>query len=100
MMGLRTSTLLGVALAALAVWVVMATNPAERIERSCQPVLWAGNVMTSLTALTVPQYQDHVDEGFQSADYACRYTVWRLFYEEAWLERTGRESVNEPEVER
>lgn len=98
MMGIRGSTLLGIALAALVAWVAVATDPQERIERACQPVLWTGNVMTSLTALTVPQYQDHVDSGFESADYACRYTVWRLFYEQEWLEANGE--VSEPDDRR
>lgn len=93
MMGARGSTLIGVAILVWVAWIVLATNSEARIERTCQPVLWAGNIATSLTQLTFNEYQDSVQESFESADYACRFTVWRLLYEENWKEsQEGDES--------
>lgn len=86
MFAMRGSTLIGVAMLVWVVWIVLATNSQGRIERGCQPVLWAGNVVTSLTQLTVSQYQDSVHEFFLSTDYACRFTLWRLLHEESWQE--------------
>lgn len=86
MMGVRGSTLIGVAILVWVAWIVLATDSEARIERTCQPVLWFGNVATSLTQLTFNEYQDSVQESFESADYACRFTVWRLLHEDAWIE--------------
>lgn len=88
MLGIRTTTIVGVALLAWITWIVLATSHDERIERTCQPTLWLGNITTSLVALTVPDYQDQVERAFDSIDYACRYTVWRLIYEDDYLKGT------------
>lgn len=95
MMGLRGSTLIGAALLVWVAWIVLATGHDERIERTCQPVLWVGNVFTSLVALTASDYQDTVEGAFESADYGCRYTVWRLVYEDDYLKAVeAEESAN------
>ena len=72
-------------------WIVMATSNTARIERFCQPVLWTGNIATSITALTVSKYQDNVEEAFNSFDYGCRYSVWRLLFEESWIDEKEAE---------
>ncbi|EHA15295.1 hypothetical protein HAL1_12289 [Halomonas sp. HAL1] len=96
MMAMRGSTLIGVAILVWVAWIVLATDSSERIERTCQPVLWFGNVATSLTQLTFPKQQETVHETFESADYACRFTVWRLLHEDAWIEtHKGNESSDE-----
>lgn len=97
MMAMRGSTLIGVAILVWVAWIVLATDSSERIERTCQPALWFGNVATSLTQLTFPKYQESVHETFESADYACRFTVWRLLHEDAWIEsQQGNEPSDEP----
>ncbi|MGK0547933.1 hypothetical protein ACSEE7_20795 [Halomonas cupida] len=91
-MGVRGSTLIGVAILVLVAWIVLATDSETRIDRTCQPVLWVGNVATSLTQLTFSEQQDLVHESFESFDYACRFTVWRLLHEDAWIE--SQQSTN------
>lgn len=85
-MGVRGSTLIGVAILVWVAWIVLATDSETRIDRTCQPVLWVGNVATSLTQLTFSEQQDLVHESFESFDYACRFTVWRLLHEDDWKE--------------
>ncbi len=67
-------------------WIFIADNSQVRIERACAPTLWFGNVSTSLTALTLSEYQQNVEDGFKTVDYACRFTVWRLFFEQEYLD--------------
>lgn len=68
------------------VWIFMASGNEHRIERVCQPVVWTGNVFTSLAALTASdKNQQQVNNVFVKFDYGCRYTVWRLFFESEWL---------------
>jgi len=86
MMMMRGTSIIGILMVLWIGWIVLATSQEERIGRFCQPVIWTGNVATSLTALTVSKYQGNVEEAFDSFDYGCRYSVWRLFYEEQWLE--------------
>lgn len=80
-------------------WIVMATSTEKRIERFCQPVLWTGNLATSVTALTVSKYQDNVENAFDSFDYGCRFSVWRLLYEDEWLEKREEGSKGVSDLE-
>lgn len=78
----------GLTFLAFVVWVFVASTPTDRIENGCRPVGWAGNVVTSLTALVLPDQQRRVEKWFDKLEYGCRYMTWRLFYQEkynAWL---------------
>lgn len=77
-------------------WIVLATSSEARIGRFCKPVLWTGNVATSVTALTVSKYQDNVESAFDSFDYGCRFSVWRLLYEDEWLDEKEERSRDMP----
>jgi len=67
-------------------WVLVAGNPTTRIENGCRPIGWTGNVTTSLAALVLPDQQVKVQNWFNKLEYGCRYTVWRLIYQEAYNE--------------
>jgi hypothetical protein len=66
------------------VWMMAAATPGLRIENGCRPVGWTGNVVTSLSALVLPAQQTKVQGWFDKLEYGCRYTAWRLFYQEAY----------------
>lgn len=72
----------GLVFLAFVVWIFMSSDPQVRIARTCRPVLWTGNVATSLTALAVPSGQESVQKWSNKLDYSCRYTVWRLIYQD------------------
>ena len=91
-------------------WIFLAPTAEGRLQRSCQPVNWVGNVFVSLAALfggelddgppLRPRHRDVLRDGpagaqekpadvvtktrrtFDKATYTCRYTLWRLAYEE------------------
>jgi hypothetical protein len=97
-------------------WIFLAPTAQGRLQRSCQPVHWVGNVFVSMAALfgsaeaepapapvTDPNKRDMLRDGpdkaadsskagadavtktrwtFDEATYSCRYTLWRLVYEE------------------
>lgn len=65
-------------------WIIAASTPAQRIENACRPIGWSGNVVTSLSALVLPNQQTKMQGWFDKFEYGCRYTVWRLFYQEAY----------------
>lgn len=67
------------------VFVFLATTAEERFGRACKPVIWTGNVVESITMLIHDDWTDNVRSGFKSADYGCRFTVWRFFYEEDYI---------------
>lgn len=80
----------GLVFMAFVVWVLIAGNPSARIENVCRPVGWTGNVTTSLSALVLPDQQLKIQGWFNKLEYGCRYTVWRLFYQDdynAWLQK-------------
>ena len=95
MMALRGSTIVGILVLVWVVWIVLAHSSQQRIERGCQPVVWAGNVTTSLTALTLPKYQNSVEGAFDRMDYGCRYTAWRLLHEQDWIKHQEREGLSQ-----
>jgi hypothetical protein len=65
-------------------WIIAATTPGQRIENACRPVGWTGSVITSMSALVLPSQQGTVQGWFDKVEYGCRYTAWRLFYQDAY----------------
>jgi len=90
---LRASTFLGIAILVWMAWIVLASNQEVRIERTCQPTIWMGNVVTSAVQLIAPAHQDRIEGWFDNLDYGCRFIVWRLVYERAWLEAQEADST-------
>ena len=77
-------------------WIIAAASPQQRIENACRPVGWSGNVVTSLSALVLPAQQKTVESGFDKIEYGCRYTVWRLFYQEAYNQWKSSNAMTAP----
>lgn len=83
----------GLLFLAFVVWIFVATTPQKRIEHGCRPIYWVGSVLTSGTALAVPSQQQTVQSWFNKLEYGCRYTTWRLFYQDdynRWLAEEKR----------
>lgn len=88
----------GLTLLGFIFWIIMASSPTERIERVCKPVAWTGNVTTSLAALVTPQFQTASQDWFNKLNYGCEYTVWRLFYQQAYNAQQQRNMSVAPTV--
>ena len=71
----------GILFLALVGWIFIASTPNERLERVCKPVGWTGNVVVSLSALVLPTQEKTVQGWFDKLEYGCRYTAWRLIYQ-------------------
>lgn len=65
-------------------WIVVSTDPHQRLDRACRPVNWTGNIVLSMAAFVAPSSQSTVDAAFKKGDYACQYSLWRLLYEDDW----------------
>lgn len=65
-------------------WIFVPGNPTERIEHACKPIEWTGSVVTSLSALALPQSQASVQGVFDRVQYGCEYTAWRLLYQKEY----------------
>lgn len=74
--------LLGIPLVIFVFWVFAAPLPSERIVRVCQPIHWAGNLVTSTTALASEKHTDTSVRWSDKMNYSCQYMVWRLLYQE------------------
>lgn len=72
----------GLLFLAFVVWIFMAGDGSLRINRACRPVGWTGNVVVSLTALVLPSQQASVKAWSDKVEYGCRYSAWRLFYQD------------------
>lgn len=65
-------------------YVLLASTPQARMEHTCKPVGWAGNIATSITALISPSTAPKVQYGFDKLEYGCQYSLWRLLYQEEY----------------
>ncbi|MBC8737250.1 hypothetical protein F6X40_10565 [Paraburkholderia sp. UCT31] len=68
----------------------MSANPSERIDRVCRPIGWSGSVVVSLSALVLPENQKTVQGWFDKLEYGCRYTAWRLIYQNDYNHAVGQ----------
>jgi hypothetical protein len=105
MMGTIFTNIFGFMVSILIGWWVIAifvvTSPQERLERTCAPVAWTGKVATSMSMLF------NVNEGglnatavaFDNATYGCKFTVWRLFYEEDFKKSQAERQKAQEEAE-
>ena len=76
--------LFGIPLVIFVFWVFAAPLPSERIERVCQPIHWAGNLVTSTTALASDKHTDTSVHWSDKMSYSCQYMVWRLIYQDEY----------------
>lgn len=77
-------------------WIFVSSSPTQRIEHFCQPVGWAGNVSTSVTALLVPTQQVSVQKWFDKFEYGCQYMTWRLLYQAEYNKALGLDRNGAP----
>ncbi len=70
----------------MSIWIMMASDPHERLNRACKPVEWTGNLFTSLALLTWPSTTERVRSTFERTDYGCEFMLWRAFYEKEYVE--------------
>lgn len=92
---MRMLSTFAIAFAIYLAWILIVPNPQERINRSCQPILWVGNVFESIGLLVNERYATSMKSTTDSMDYGCRYTVWRFFYEEDYLKAKEKEREQE-----
>lgn len=104
-MGTIFTNIFGFLVSVLVAWWVIAifvvTSPQARMERTCAPVEWTGKVATSMSMLF------NVKEGaliatanaFDNATYGCKFTVWRLFYEEDFKKSQAEQQKAQEEAE-
>lgn len=74
--------LLGIPLVIFVFWVFAAPLPSERISRTCEPIHWAGNLVTSTTALASEKNTGTSVRWTDKMNYSCQYMVWRLLYQD------------------
>jgi hypothetical protein len=89
--GLLTS----IALMAWVVWVAFTSSPMERLERTCAPATWMGKAGTSIAMLADDSERSvgPVRDAFVRMNYGCKFTLWRVFYEDDWKRAQAAESA-------
>jgi hypothetical protein len=78
-------------------WVILGPTPDKRIERSCQPIVWVGNIAVSFSLLVGSERGKNTIEGYtEDVDYGCRYSVWRLMYGPEYDKQMKDQKTNVP----
>ncbi|AOV18780.1 hypothetical protein BJI67_16200 (plasmid) [Acidihalobacter aeolianus] len=70
------------AVAGFIIYIIIGSTPTERITRACMPVPWTANLSVSILELIKADSDvAPTTSWFQSANYGCEFTLWRLFYQ-------------------
>jgi len=64
--------------------ILITTDPQERIDRACTPVLLADRAMSSSMQLINESWGVSTHNAFEDVHFGCRFVVWRVFYEQDW----------------
>jgi len=62
-------------------WIFVATGTETRLERTCKPITWIGNAISSVVELTIPDYTEAFIKGTISVEGSCRYVAKKTIYE-------------------
>lgn len=65
-------------------WIFVPGDANQRITNGCRPIGWLGNVVVSVSSLAIPSSQETVQRGFDRFEYGCRFTAWRLLYQDEY----------------
>lgn len=79
------------------VWVFIAPSPEMRIQRTCEPINWVGNMATSTTALANEKHTQNSARWSDKLNYSCQYLIWRLLYQDDYLKAVEEGRVIEGE---
>lgn len=74
----------GLLFLAFVVWVFIASDGSERINRVCKPIGWSGNLVVSLASLAAPDHAPAGQKWFDKFEYGCRYMTWRVIYQDEY----------------
>jgi hypothetical protein len=68
------------------IWIFITSSPAERLDRTCAPVGVVQKIATSMVMLMDGSERNvaATKAGFERTVYGCKFTVWRVFYEDSW----------------
>lgn len=88
-------------LMAWVVWVAFTSSPMERLERSCAPTIWVGKLSTSVAMLADDSGRSvaPMRDWFERTNYGCKFTLWRVFYEEDWKRAQAVEQAEKEAAE-
>jgi len=85
-------------------YVLLASSPLSRIERTCLPTEWAGTALVSTAGLFSAEAEVRTDQAMGEFTVACQYLVYRQFFRDDYLRlraaeeaRQAQEAARDPE---
>ncbi|MBU2765028.1 hypothetical protein HAP94_02170 [Acidithiobacillus ferrivorans] len=78
------------------IWVIMGPNGDVRIDRTCTPVAWMGDGVTSIARAMGTDYGKNTRIASENIDYRCKMTVWDFFYRSEWQKTHPGQKINTP----
>ncbi len=67
------------------VYVLLTSDPLERMNRMCSPVtLWPARVVVSGARIFAPSHADSLQQHFNNGFYTCRRWVWGALYSQEY----------------
>lgn len=64
--------------------ILITTDPQARMDRGCLPVTILDKVGSAGMQVLNDPWGESTHKFFEKTHYACRYIVWKTFYEEDW----------------
>lgn len=72
-------------------WVMIESDPNERLDKVCKPTVWAGKAVVAMTDLVDQDLSGHSTRFFEEFNYGCRYVFWKMFYYEDYVVEEARQ---------
>jgi hypothetical protein len=83
------SSILSFVVIGFLIWIFIAGSNETRMARACRPVGWIGNLMESVMLMVAPKGVDTTQSVFGKIEYGCQFSLWRMIYEDAYLQQGG-----------
>lgn len=67
-----------------ALWVLVGSNPTQRMERGCTLVSGPGSFLASLASAANTDWGGSIQTWTNNGAYRCQLTLWNFYYAEDW----------------
>jgi hypothetical protein len=75
------------------VYILMTSEPLERMNRICTPVtLWPARIVVSGARIFAPSHAESLQQHFNNGFYTCRKWVWGALYSDEYEKARAQQS--------
>ncbi len=74
--------------------ILVTSSPQARIDRGCAPATLADKILVAVVQVIHEPFAEDAHEMMLHFEYGCRFTLWKVFYEDGNAHRGSKNSGN------